>query len=174
MAHAHFSPSPFAVSRLQSTLCPVSAASVGYNMLMSRSLSTALALVLLLAATRANSSHAAAPPDSPADDTLKRAITQLEQADYSGALREFDRALNLYADAQRLEDAQHAYMQLFVVNRNYANVLMKAMKTWVEKRRNDAMGVAAGTVATFDSWVKERDALAAATINLVHNSPDWK
>ena len=65
-------------------------------------------------------------------------------------------------------------MQLFVVNRNYANVLMKAMKTWVEKRRNDSGGVAPAALAAFESWVKERDALAAATINLVHNSPDWK
>ena len=65
-------------------------------------------------------------------------------------------------------------MQLFVANRNYANVLMKAMKTWVEKRRTDSGGLAPATFAAFDSWVKERDALAAATINLVHNSPDWK
>ncbi len=141
---------------------------------MSRSLSTALALVLLLAAAGTNSAHAVEPPDSPANDTLKRGITRLERAEYSEALREFDSALDLYAGAQRLEDAKHAYMQLFVVNRNYANVLMKAMKTWVEKRRNDAVGVAPATLAGFDSWVKERDALAAATINLVHNSPDWK
>jgi hypothetical protein len=158
---------------------------------MSRSLSTALALILLLAGTGAESAHLAASgltisvasglrpalqqaPDSPANDALKSGITRLESAEYSEAAREFDNALDLYAGAQRLEDVKHAYMQLFVVNRNYANVLMKAMKTWVEKRRNDADGVAPAALAAFDSWVKERDALAAATINLVHNSPDWK
>jgi hypothetical protein len=146
---------------------------------MSRSLSTALALILLLAGTGMGSARVAASgltlsPDSPANDALKSGITRLERAEYSEAVREFDNALDLYAGAQRLEDAKHAYMQLFVVNRNFANVLMKAMKTWVEKRRNDAGGVAPAALAAFGSWVKERDALAAATINLVHNSPDWK
>ena len=84
------------------------------------------------------------------------------------------RRLDQYAGAQRLEDAKHAYMQLFVSNRNYANMLMKAMKTWVEKHRNDSGGLAPAAFRAFDGWVKERDALATATINLAHNSPDWK
>jgi len=150
---------------------------------MSRSLSTALALFLLFAGARAESGRLAASdlsqalpqaPVSQANDALKSGITRLERAEYSEAVKAFDGALDLYAGAQRLEDAKHAYMQLFVVNRNYANVLMKAMKTWVEKRRTDAGGMAPAALAAFDSWVKERDALAAATINLVHNSPDWK
>lgn len=114
------------------------------------------------------------PPDSPANDALKGGITRLERAEYAEALREFDSALDLYAGTQRLEDAKRAYMQLFVVNRNYANVLMKAMKTWMEKRRRASGGMALAALTAFESWVKERDALAAATINLVHNSPDWK
>jgi hypothetical protein len=168
MKHANFSPFP-------SALCAVSEASVGYNMPMSRSLSTALALILFLAgAGGAESAYGADPPDSPATEALKSGVTRLERAEYSEALREFDSALDLYAGAQRLDDVQNAYMQLFVANRNYANVLMKAMKTWVEKRRTDAGGMMPAALAAFDNWVKQRDALAAATINLVHNSPDWK
>jgi hypothetical protein len=147
---------------------------------MARSLSTALALMVLFLGT---GSHLVAaglgrtqqqPHESPADEALKSGITRLERAESSEAVKAFDSALDLYAGAQRLEDAKHAYMQLFVVNRNYANVLMKAMKTWVEKRRTDAGGMTPAALAAFDNWVKERDALATATINLVHNSPDWK
>jgi hypothetical protein len=141
-------------------------------MRMSRVLSTAAALILL--AGSGFSRTLAAPLDSAAHDALKAGVTRLERAEYSAASAEFDRALDLFAGAQRLEDAQRAYMQLFVTNRSYANVLMKAMKSWVDKRRTDSGGVPPATFAAFDGWVQERDALAAATINLVHNSPDWK
>jgi hypothetical protein len=140
-------------------------------MLMSRSLSTVLALFLLAGIA---SPCAAEQADSPAEAALGSGITRLEQTEHSEALKEFDRALDSFAGAQRLEDAQRAYMQLFVAHRSHANMLMKAMKAWVEKRRTHSSGLAPAASAAFDSWVKERDALAAATINLVHNSPDWK
>jgi hypothetical protein len=138
---------------------------------MSRTLSTVLALFLLAGTASAGAGE---PADSPADDALKSGITCLGQTEYSQALKEFDRALDLFAGSQRLEDAQRAYMQLFVAHRSHANMLMKAMKTWVEKRRNHSSESTSDTFMAFASWVKERDALAAATINLVHNSPDWK
>jgi hypothetical protein len=166
-------------SFLPSALSPVTAQPPwGYNMPMSRSLSTVLALVLLLApafsVASASSRTSRQVPDSPADDALRSGITHLEQTEYADALKEFDRALDLFAAAQRLEDARRAYMQLFVSHRSQANMLMKAMKTWVEKRRSHSGGLAPGSFVAFDTWVQERDALAAATINLVHNSPDWK
>jgi hypothetical protein len=167
---------------------------------MSRPLSTVLALVLLLAPAflvasgsppslarfrramarptvalaEVGSRTSLQAPESPADDAVRSGITHLEQTEYAEALKEFDRALDLFASAQRLEDARRAYMQLFVSHRSQANMLMKAMKMWVERRRSHSGGLAPESFAAFDTWVKERDALAAATINLVHNSPDWK
>jgi hypothetical protein len=139
-------------------------------MRMPRALSTAAMLMLFVASGLSRTLPESS--NSPADDALNSGIMRLERAAYSEALESFERALDLYASAQRLEAAQRAYMHLFVTHRNYANVLMKAMKSWVEKRRGDSI-VPPG-FAGFDEWVKERDALAAATINLVHNSPDWK
>ena len=130
-------------------------------------MSTTVVLLLLI-------SPGAAQSGSTAHEALSAGIKHLERAEYADALKDFDRALDAYAAAERLEDARHEYMQLFVGNRNYANVLMKAMKTWVERHRTDAGGLTAAAFAEFDAWVQERDALAAATINLVHNSPDWK
>jgi hypothetical protein len=160
-------------SRLTFDLCPVSGAPVGYNMPMRRSLSTVVVSFMLLVLAATLPSFAAGLPESPANDAVKSGIARLERAAYSEALKEFDRSLDLFAGAERLDGAQRAYMQLFVSHRHHANVLMKAMKAWVEKRRT-APGGSAPELVAFDTWVKERDALAEATINLVHNSPDWK
>jgi hypothetical protein len=138
-----------------------------YNKLMYRWMSTALALFLL-------ATPASAQPDVSAEDALKIGIERLQRAEHVEALGYFDKALDSYAGAQRLDAARGAYMDLFVSNRTYANALMKAFKTWVEKHRTDAAGLDPSVFAAFDAWVHERDALAAATINLVHNSPDWK
>jgi hypothetical protein len=146
---------------------------VGYNMPMRRSLSTVVVSFMLLASAATVPSFAADQTESPANDAVKSAIVLLERAEYSEALKQFDRALDLFAGAERLDGAQAAYMRLFVSHRHHANVLMKAMKAWVEKRRTTPNGSAPESAA-FAAWVKERDALAEATINLVHNSPDWK
>lgn len=75
----------------------------------------------------------------------------------------------------RLKDAKQAYMYLFVHDRTASNVLMKAMKAWVEKHRAQPAGVVdATTFDAFDTWVRERDTLASSVGNLGHNSPDWK
>jgi len=134
---------------------------------MSRLVSTALALLVL-------TSPNAAQTDAPENEALKAGIKRLESAEYADALKAFDKALDAYAGARRLEDAKRAYMQLFVGNRNHANVVMKAMKMWVDTHRDDAAGLPAAAFAEFGAWVHERDALAEATVNLVHNSPDWK
>ena len=105
--------------------------------------------------------------------------------DYTRALDSYERALAIapgftaaieyraeaYLALNRLEEAKHAYMQLFVNDRTASHVLMNAMKAWLGAPR---AGVDEATFSAFASWVKERDALAAAVVNLGHNSPDWK
>jgi tetratricopeptide (TPR) repeat protein len=107
---------------------------------------------------------------------------------YERALENYDRALKLapsfseaieyraeaYLGLNRLDDAKRAYMQLFVNDRATSNVLMKAMKAWVVKRRAEPAGLDAVTLGAFEAWVHERDTLAASVLNLGHNSPDWK
>ena len=136
-------------------------------MLMRRLMSTALAVLLFAAG-------AAAQPRLPGPDALRSGVTRLERAEYTEALTDFEQALDAYAATQKLEEAKQAYMAMFVGRRQHANVLMKAMKVWVEKHRADSAGLPPAMFNGFDDWVQERDALAAATINLVHNLPDWK
>ncbi len=107
---------------------------------------------------------------------------------YTRALESYDRALKLaptfseaieyraeaYLGLNRIDDAKNAYMQLFVADRTASNVLLKAMKTWVGKRRVEPAGVDAATLDAFGAWVTERDSLAMSVGNLGHNSPDWK
>lgn len=107
---------------------------------------------------------------------------------YERALASYERALVLaptsseaieyraeaYLGLSRLDAAKQSYMHLFVHDRGASNVLMKAMKTWVEKHRAQPAGVEPATIDAFDAWVRERDALAASVVNLGHNSPDWK
>ena len=107
---------------------------------------------------------------------------------YTRALESYDRALKLaptfseaieyraeaYLGLNRIDDAKNAYMQLFVADRTASNVLLKAMKTWVGKRRVEPAGVDAATLDAFGAWVTERDNLAMSVGNLGHNSPDWK
>ena len=107
---------------------------------------------------------------------------------YTRALESYDRALTLapgFAEAieyraeaflglNRIDEAKNAYMQLFVADRTASNVLLKAMKTWVGKRRVEPAGVDAATLDAFAAWVTERDGLAMSVGNLGHNSPDWK
>jgi hypothetical protein len=134
---------------------------------MSRRLSTALTVLLYV-------STAAGQSDLPANDLVKTGIQRLERAEYAEALSDFEKGLDAYAAAQRLNDVRQVYMRMFTGNRTHANALMKAMVAWVERHRTDLAGLAHPTFSEFAAWVQERDALAHATINLVHNSPDWK
>ena len=79
-----------------------------------------------------------------------------------------------YLGLNRLDAAKQSYMHLFVHDRAASNVLMKAMKAWVEKRRAQPAGVDPAAIDAFDAWVRERDTLALSVGNLGHNSPDWK
>lgn len=108
--------------------------------------------------------------------------------EYDRALQSYERALAIaptsteaieyraeaYLGLNRLDEVKQAYMHLFVHDRAASNVLMKAMRTWAEDRRMQPGGLDPSIVAAFDTWVRERDALAASVGNLGHNSPDWK
>ena len=139
---------------------------------MSRVLSAAVALVLFAASSAAQT---ASTPGPRSDDPMASALARLDRSEYAEAILDFDKALDSYAAGQRLEEVRQTYMRMFVGNRHHSNVLMKAMKAWVGKHRATSQAAAsASAFAEFDAWVQERDALAAATVNLSHNSPDWK
>lgn len=108
--------------------------------------------------------------------------------EYERALESYDRALarapesseaikqraETYLELNRLNDAKQAYMHLFVHDRIASHALINAMKAWVETRRTQAAGIDPATLDAFAMWVRERDTLASAVVNLGHNSPDWK
>lgn len=91
----------------------------------------------------------------------------------AGAIESLSDGLK-HLEKGRLSDAKRTYMYLFVHDRTASNELIKAMKEWVKKPRAQHDGIDAATLDAFASWVRERDALAAAVVNLGHNSPDWK
>ena len=87
-----------------SPLCSVTSdPPTGYNKLMPRPLSTALALLLYV-------STAVAQSGLPANDLLTAGIKHLERAEYADALNEFEKALDAYAGAERLDDVKQVYM----------------------------------------------------------------
>lgn len=110
------------------------------------------------------------------------------RGDYEKAVADFKKAISLvphmyrayngmgyaYLGLNRLDEAKQAYLLLFATDRANATVLMKAMKAWVEKRRADPAGVDPSTLTLFETWVNERADLAAKTVNMAHNAPDWK
>ena len=130
---------------------------------MPRTLSTVLALLCFTAGSGAQS-----------EDPLQSAMKHLERAEYAEAVKHFEKAIDAYALTERLDEARRVYMDMFVGNRAGASLLMRAMKSWVERHRGAPGNVPVQKFAEFDAWVQERDALAVATINLIHNSPDWK
>ena len=129
---------------------------------------------------------AAAPDNYRAHNGAGYSLRKLGK--YEQALASYERALAIvpasteaieyraeaYLALNRVSDAQQAYMHLFVHDRAASNVLMTAMKAWVAKQRAAPVGMEPATLDAFDGWVRERDALAAAVVNLGHNSPDWK
>jgi tetratricopeptide (TPR) repeat protein len=105
--------------------------------------------------------------------------------DYNKALDSYAAALQLspnfpdaieyrgeaYLGLNRPEDAKQAYLALFAASRTHADLLMKAMKTWVEQRRANPAGVDSATLDAFDGWLHERAALAEHTADMARNAP---
>lgn len=144
-----------------------------------------------LIAARKNAQAADTPKTSPeamATGALHSGLQRLARKEYETALKDFETAseampmssqviqyrAEAYLGLNRLDPAKQSYMHLFVHDRTASNVLMKAMKAWVEAHRVKPAGVAPAVIEAFDAWVRERDTLAMSVGNLGHNSPDWK
>jgi len=109
--------------------------------------------------------------------------------DFALALEMYDRALQMapgFPDAieyraeaflalNRMEDAKQAYLELFASDRKQADILMTAMTDWIARRRADAAGVDPAALTAFESWVKERGALANDTVQMAisQNRSTW-
>ena len=103
-------------------------------------------------------------PHDVATQALTTGLKHLENKEFDAAQKDFS-------------DAKQAYMHLFVHDRRASHVLMKAMKSWADQRRAKPSGIDGGAAAIIDAftaWIRERDTLASAVVNLGHNSPDWK
>lgn len=103
------------------------------------------------------------------------------------ALEMYDKALQMapgFPDAMeyrgeaylalgRVEDAKQSYLKLFASDRTQADVLMKAMTSWVAK---PTAGADPAAVAALDAWIKERAKIATVTsdMGLRSNRTVWK
>jgi tetratricopeptide (TPR) repeat protein len=101
--------------------------------------------------------------------------------DYDASLKSYDRALALkpgyppaveyrgeaYLGLNRVEDAKTAYMGLFNADRPKADMLVGAMKKWIETRRQNPAGVDAQTIEEFSKWVSQRQEIATQTSALL-------
>jgi tetratricopeptide (TPR) repeat protein len=93
---------------------------------------------------------------------------------YRESIDDYDHALKLKPDltsaianralaclmADRLDDAETAYMDLFYHERPLANELMVHMQEWVKRHRAVADGVRPADIDSFDKWVTERTGIA--------------
>ena len=100
--------------------------------------------------------------------------------DYTKSLEMYDKALALqpgfpdaieyraeaYLALNRVDDAKQAYLELFASDRKQADILMKAMTDWVTGRHADPAGVDPAAFSGFESWIKERSALAGQTASM--------
>jgi tetratricopeptide (TPR) repeat protein len=105
--------------------------------------------------------------------------------DYNKALENYGTALQIspnfpdaieyrgeaYLGLNRTEDAKQAYLTLFAGSRAHADLLLKAMKAWVERRRTDPAGADPAAVTALDGWLHERTALAERTVDMARNTP---
>ena len=113
-----------------------------------------------------------------------------KSGDYAKALENYNIALQIspdfsdaieyrgeaYLGLNRPEDAKQAYLTLFASSRSHADILMKAMKAWVDKRHADPAGVDPAALTSFEGWLHERAALADSTVNMARITPhtNWR
>lgn len=110
-----------------------------------------------------------------------------KSGDYDGSLAAYNRALEIspgYAEAieyraeaylglGQLDAVKDAYMQLFRDDRERADELMSAMKSWVEERREDPGSLDPATIEEFTTWVEERAEVAGNTARLSSGGTSW-
>jgi len=115
------------------------------------------------------------------------AFTLRKTGDAAKALEMYDKALQMapgfpdaieyrgeaYLALGRLDDAKASYMSLFAKDRAQADLLMKAMTSFVAKPAPSADPAA---VAALDAWIKERAKIATVTsdMGLRSNRSVWK
>ena len=106
--------------------------------------------------------------------------TARKRGKFEDALAAYDRALTLkpgypqaieyrghaYLALDRLSEAKEAYLSLFNGNRKLASQLLSAMQDWVSEHRAKANGIDGPMLDSFESWVKERSAIAGQTVGL--------
>lgn len=99
--------------------------------------------------------------------------------DYPASLTAYDRALKLqpdyteaieyraeaYLGLDRVEDAKEAYIRLFSLDRAQADMLLDAMKQWVDRRSSEG-GIDKATLSEFSDWVLEREEIAGQTASV--------
>ena len=66
----------------------------------------------------------------------------------------------VYLDANQIEDAKSAYMDLSLDSRSQANALMSAIRRWIELRRQDAQGVTSTDIEGLAKWADEHVRIA--------------
>ena len=109
--------------------------------------------------------------------------------DYAKALEMYDKALELapgfpdaveyrgeaYLALNRLDDAKQAYMTLFGSDRAQADILMNAMKKYVDQRKAEPAGVDPAALSAFEKWIQERNQIALDTraMALTGRSANW-
>lgn len=119
------------------------------------------------------------------DPELHRAHSDLGFAlrklgDYEASLAAYDRALALapgygeaieyrgeaYLKLGRLEEVQDAYMELFRSDRELADELMGAIRTWLDERAGDPGDLDPAALQDFSVWAEERARAAEQTADL--------
>jgi tetratricopeptide (TPR) repeat protein len=107
--------------------------------------------------------------------------------DYSASLAAYDRALRFQPDyvqaieyrgeaylrLLRLEDAQAAYMRLFVLDRQLADQLLANMTLWVSEVEAAEEGLSPSRLKAFRTWVGERAQLAGQTGGDLSDARPW-
>src|SRR5262245_36817065 len=100
-----------------------------------------------------------------------------KMGDYAKALEMYDQAIKMaepqgffseaveyraeaYLGLNRIDDAKKAYLDLFAADRKQADLLMVAMKQWVEQKKANPAGVDAAALEGFTKWVGERSEVA--------------
>jgi tetratricopeptide (TPR) repeat protein len=97
--------------------------------------------------------------------------------EFKTALDLYDRALELsprfldaieyraeaYLGLNMIDAAKDDYLNLFAMDRKQADLLMKAMKDYVAKKKADPAGVDPAALAAFEAWIAERSGVADTT-----------
>jgi tetratricopeptide (TPR) repeat protein len=110
--------------------------------------------------------------------------------DFTTALNFYDQALELsprfldaieyraeaYLGLNMIDAAKDEYLKLFAMDRGQADVLMKAMKEYVAKKKTDPGGLDPAVLTAFEAWIAERSSVAAVTrpMGLQRHAVAWQ